>query len=97
MRLLQTVLPDNFNLYLFGDAHRGTIAHHEDGFKEMVQTILDDPIGYAIDHGDMIEAITVDDKRYDPDTCKTPVLAQITAALECRQDLAISGKLVGVM
>lgn len=97
MRLLDVSMPDNFNLYLFGDAHEGTIAHYGKGFAEMTSAIMDDPIGYAVDHGDMIEAITIDDKRYDPDTCKDRVLTQIDTAIEVRREMAEAGKLKAVL
>ena len=71
MRLLSREMPDDFNLFLFGDAHMGTILHNRKGFEQFVGTMQSPYEGlpatrnYAVDHGDAIEAITVDDKRYD--------------------------------
>lgn len=97
MRLLDVAMPGDFNLYLYGDCHEGTVAHYGKGFAEMTSAIMDDPIGYAVDHGDMIEAITIDDKRYDPDTCKDRVLTQIDTAIEVRREMAEAGKLKAVL
>lgn len=97
MRLLDVAMPGDFNLYLYGDCHEGTVAHYGKGFAEMSAAILSDPIGYAVDHGDMIEAITIDDKRYDPDTCKDRVLTQIDTAIEVRREMAEAGKLLAIL
>lgn len=97
MRFHERAMPDDFNLYLFGDTHEGTVAHYRDGFKAMAQTIIDDPMGYGVDHGDMIEAITIDDKRYDPDTCSDRVLSQISTAIEARREMAEAGKLLAIL
>ena len=47
-----------------GDTHEGTILKHKKGVQKMINAVLDDPIGYVIHHGDLAEAITIDDKRY---------------------------------
>ena len=70
MRLLSYDMPDDWNYFLFGDSHIGANLRHDKGFAQMVDMInssyggLSHKKNYAIDHGDMIEAITIDDKRY---------------------------------
>lgn len=69
MKILDTpILPSNFNLYQIGDSHEGTILQHREGLLETIEAIHDDPIGYAVHMGDEIEAITIDDPRYDMET-----------------------------
>ena len=71
MQILHTpILPSNLNLYEIGDSHEGTTLQAHDSLLETIERIHDDPIGYAVFMGDEIEAITVDDKRYDLDTQK---------------------------
>lgn len=78
MKIIKKEVPDNFNLFLFGDAHLGSVLFYRKGFKkflDMVSSKIDGiPVkhNYCIDHSDCIEAIKVDDPRYDPDTCENP-------------------------
>jgi len=75
MKLIPKVIPySNFNIFQYGDAHLGTILFHELGFDQFVDMIMS-PYGdlpanrnYAVDHGDGLEGITWDDKRFDLDT-----------------------------
>lgn len=97
MRIIRAEAPRDFNLYLFGDAHEGTVAHYAKGFREMCNTIMKDPIGLAVDHGDTIEAIAIDDQRYDPVTCESRVLQQIDEAIEDRRKIAARGKLIAMV
>ena len=65
-------------MFLFGDVHIGTIQHHDHGLNQFLDTIqspyegIDASKNIAVDHGDAIESIMVDDKRYDPALVSDP-------------------------
>ena len=87
MRLLSYDMPDDWNYFLFGDSHIGANLRHDKGFAQMVDMInssyggLSHKKNYAIDHGDIIEAICVDDPRYSVfDTREACVLSQMEMA-----------------
>ena len=71
-------MPTNWNLWLFGDTHIGTIVHDRDSFLEFLEIVSQPYDGiparhnYLVDHGDAIEAIAIDDKRYDARLCTDP-------------------------
>lgn len=74
MRLIKKTMPCNFNLFCFGDTHIGSRGFHEKGFDRMINDInspydgLKEHCNYAIFMGDAIEAILMDDSRFDPVT-----------------------------
>ena len=73
MQQITVDVPENFNIFLYGDDHEGTLARHNDGWNTMADMINEDYDGFpnfAVDHGDIIEAIMVDDPRYDAKTSK---------------------------
>lgn len=100
MQIINFKLPsDDCNLFLFGDVHTGSLMSHEDGFKDLVNAMnssydgLDPKYNFGIDHGDMIEAIEVRDKRFCLETTKTASIdKQIEQAIEMR--LPIKDKLI---
>ena len=90
MQLIEKEMPDNFNLHYYGDVHDGSIFSTQSGFNLFVDTLNSKYQGcknnYAIDMGDMIEAITMDDPRYSEDTIEgSPVLEQIDFAINKRK------------
>ena len=78
MKLLSKQMPTSFNLFLFGDTHIGTILFDQEAFGEFMETVTQPFEGvkachnYLAHHGDAIEAITVDDMRYDAKLVKDP-------------------------
>jgi len=78
MKLLTKTIPRTCNIYLAGDEHVGADLRHKHGCSELVKLIEADPLGYLVHHGDSIEAITINDKRYDrrslDSTASTPML-----------------------
>jgi len=68
MKLLTKTLPDDHNQFWFSCVHTGSSLSSRSGFEKMVHMIHSKYDGcknnYAVDHGDMIEAITPDDKRF---------------------------------
>jgi len=87
MRLLSYDMPDDWNYFLFGDSHIGANLRNDKGFAKMVNMInssyggLSHKKNFAIDHGDIIEAITVDDPRFSVfDTREACILSQMEMA-----------------
>jgi hypothetical protein len=98
--LLSKELPLNHNLYLISDVHEGSILKDTKGYKEAIQTIVDDPIGYAAHLGDLCEAITIDDKRYSAeavDRRSDVPLLQYKYAMEDLVPLAEANKLLVIL
>jgi len=92
-------MPDNFNLFLFGDDHMGSILRSEDGWDGMVEQInskYDEcKNNFCIDHGDIIEAIQIDDHRFDGVTSEGNIIKQLDDAVKCRK--AIKDKILVIM
>lgn len=94
MRLLTCKLPLDHNLFLFGDVHTGTILVYQKGWEKLVDMMCSSYDGvpasgnFGVDHGDQIEAITIDDPRYDPSVSKNFVLKQIEDAVDMRRPIA---------
>jgi len=87
------------NYFLFGDSHEGAAARYDRGWEKLINTMESEYEGlgpernYGTDHGDAIEAIMIDDRRYDPLVTKESfVLEQIHNA--ARQRSAIRGRLL---
>lgn len=66
MKFLTFDLPKNHNLFLVSDLHEGTRLKYKKGVQKMIKHVLEEKNNYVIIGGDLVEAITVDDKRYDP-------------------------------
>jgi len=68
VRLLSYDVPENWNYFLFGDSHIGANLRDDKGFKKLIDMMHSPYEGvkhnYGTDHGDVIEAITIDDKRF---------------------------------
>ena len=85
MKLFQKSMPYDFNLFLFGDDHEGTILRNDAGWNTLCEMMNSEYEGlsakrnWGIHHGDFIEAITVDDYRFDLLTTKEAfVLRQLS-------------------
>jgi hypothetical protein len=92
MRLITKVLPDNHNIFHFGDKHGGSVLSWDGGFLKMIDMMHSKYEGcsnnYGIEGGDDIEAIMVDDKRFSPDRLTEDLpLAQIKSAIKIRQPI----------
>ena len=69
MQFINRTVPANFNLFLFGDCHIGTLLHYREGIDHLVD-MLESPYedvkhNIAIGMGDYVEAIDHSDKRFD--------------------------------
>ena len=92
MKLLTKSLPDDHNIFHFGDLHDGSVLSSVNGWEKFIEAINSEYDGcknnYGIEGGDDIEAIMVDDKRYSPENLKEPLpLAQIDRAIKLRQPI----------
>ena len=88
MKIIRKVVPANFNLFLFGDDHEGTTLRYRKGWNKLCDMMQSHYEGvnprnnFGWHHGDPIEAIMIDDPRYDPDTVKDPsIMTQIDNAV----------------
>lgn len=93
MKLLEYKMPDNFNLFHFGDKHSGSVLSSSSGWEELINLMLHKYDGcknnYGVDGGDAIEAICIDDKRFSPEKLKEPLpLEQMKIAIEQRRMIA---------
>src|SRR4030042_2490577 len=57
---------DKIKLYNLADLHIGSACCAEDKLAEDIKSINEDPFAYWCGGGDYIDAITTDDKRWDP-------------------------------
>lgn len=92
MKLITKRLPENHNIFFYGDKHEGSVlssAHGWGAFIKMVKSPYDGCVAnYAADGGDAIEAIMVDDKRFSPDKLNEQLpLAQMNKAIEIREPI----------
>lgn len=93
MKLIKCALPPSHNIFLFGDLHIGTVLCHRDGIQQLIDTMQgsyrSSTNNYGICMGDMIEAITIDDRRYDIATTAEPFpLQQVKDAVETLRPIA---------
>jgi len=74
MKLISKTLPDNHNLFLFGDEHDGCSLSSQSAWNTLVEMLNTRYEGcrnnYGAESGDEIEAIMVDDRRYGPEKLK---------------------------
>ncbi len=102
MRLITRKMPSDFNLFLFGDVHEGTILSCEDDFNELLDMMCSPYAGlhenrnFGVHHGDAIEAISVDDKRYFIGTSNTSVPLE-QAASHAKKLEPIKDKLLAIL
>src|SRR3989304_10513510 len=80
MQLLSKTFPPNYNIFLMGDTHEGTVLQAKDALQEAINMVLEPYDGvknnYVIHHGDEIEAFTVDHKFYNVETSNEPIPLQ---------------------
>jgi len=84
METLSFNKPMNWNLFLFGDDHIGANLRHKSGWDQLVDMMhskydgLPETCNFGVHHGDVIEAILIDDKRYtECETKESQALSQI--------------------
>ena len=92
MKLLTKQLENSHNIFIFGDIHLGSVLSSQKGWEKLVDMMNSEYEGcsnnYAIDGGDMIEAIMVDDKRFGQEKLEEPLpLEQMKRAIEAREPI----------
>lgn len=100
MQLLTKNLPNNHNIFHFGDLHDGSVLSSKHGWNKLCDVMNSEYDGcknnYGVDGGDMIEAIMVDDKRFSPEKLTEPLpLAEMKTAIELRKP--IKDKLLAIL
>ncbi|KKN00976.1 hypothetical protein LCGC14_1132370 [marine sediment metagenome] len=92
MRLLKAVMPDNFNIFNYGDTHEGNAMASESGMETLANRLntsvdgLPVTCNVAIDSGDHIEGTDISHPYYDPKTCTEPQpLEQNKMAIKARE------------
>jgi len=100
MQLLTKNLPDDHNIFHFGDLHDGSCLSSKHGWNKLLDAMNSEYDGcknnYGIDGGDMIEAIMADDKRFSPEKLTEPLpLAQMKSAIKLREP--IKDKLLAIL
>lgn len=100
MQIIKRKVPNNFNIFLIGDEHIGSLMYHEDGWKQMVDMVTAPYDGVShnivVDHGDAIEAIKTDDPRFQAETTMIGnILSQAEYAKRSRT--AIQKQLVTIL
>jgi hypothetical protein len=80
----------DFNLFLYGDVHEGASVMHYDGWEQLVDTLKSPYEGLpatrnrAIEHGDILEGVTIDHPFYDEYTHTKKPLETIEDAIKRR-------------
>ncbi len=92
MKLLTKKLPNNHNIFFFGDKHDGSVLSSDKGWRELIKLMLSEYDGcknnYGVDMGDQIEAIMADDPRFSPEKLAEPrPLEQKKMAVKRRQPI----------
>jgi hypothetical protein len=92
MKLITTHLPDDHNIFLFGDAHHDSPVSSDSGWETLCDMMHSEYDGcknnYGAEGGDDIEAISPDDKRYRAELMNTKLpLLQMRHAIEVRQSI----------
>ena len=89
MQLITKQVPMDFNLFLFGDDHEGSVLRHDEGWEKLVDMMLHKYDGcknnIGVDHGDIVEAIPNSDPRYFDLAEKDKILDQIDNAVKNRE------------
>ena len=66
---IKKVIPDNANIFCFGDDHEGNMLRHNSGFTKLLDIMNSEYEGvndnFGVDHGDLVEGIELNDHRYD--------------------------------
>ena len=92
MKLLTKNLPDDHNIFHFGDQHLGSVLSSIHGWDKLCNMMNSEYCGcsnnYGVDGGDMIEGILVDDKRFSPEKLTEDLpLAQLDKAIAMREPI----------
>jgi len=78
MKLLPPVkMPNDFNTFHFGDKHEGSVLSSDKGWDKLCHLMNSEYDGckhnYGVHGGDAMEAICIDDPRFDPEKFTEPL------------------------
>ena len=92
MKVIQYQIKRNSNIFLGGDRHVGNAARSQDAvdhFKNALNSKYDGCANnYYVDHGDNLEAISSDDRRFEFSTHKTLPFDELDFAIEEYRNIA---------
>lgn len=75
--------PENFNIFNYGDTHIGCSLYYRKGWHRFANMFeseyegVSSEFNFAVDHADMIEAISITDKRFDLQVLESTRMAQV--------------------
>lgn len=88
MRIHNVTVPYNLNIFCFGDVHEGTKAKDDEGWRKCLSMLGEEYAGVkhnlAVDHGDIVEAVSIDHPHYDGMTTEGNVYQQMQTAMKDR-------------
>lgn len=93
MRLFTFKVPNDFNLFLHGDAHKYVKAHSEKGYKKFIDSVNSEYEGvpalnnYVVDFGDFADLIPIRHPYYDPKFHKLSPLEQMELFVDDYKEL----------
>lgn len=89
MELLSRELPINHKLILSSDWHLGSLMFNEGAARDIIARVKKEKNTYIALGGDLIEAIAVDDKRFQHSTTTDPIpLVQANKVIEMLKPIA---------
>jgi hypothetical protein len=92
MKLITQEVPNNFNLFLMGDVHTGARLSSQKAWEKFISAVQSPyknvKKNIVVDHGDLIEAIMLDDPRFQQEaTTESRVLQQMQEAVRMRWEI----------
>ena len=92
MKLITVQLPDNHNIFHFGDKHEGSVLSSSKGFSTLTNLMVSNYDGcsnnYGVDGGDQVEAIMADDPRFSEEKLtEARPLQQVKKAVKDREPI----------
>ncbi|MDH5664707.1 MAG: hypothetical protein OEY10_00215 [Nitrosopumilus sp.] len=99
MELIKCKLPKSAEIILTSDWHEGSALQYKHGIANVIDYVMSKSNRYMIHGGDTVEAIAVDDKRYQADSVdpdKSVTLRQYQGVIDKLTPLAKAKRLLGI-
>lgn len=97
MQFLEWHVPNSYNLVLFGDNQEGNVLQDKEAYLHTIDYILSHKNTYGLHMGDEMEALYIDDPRYDPNILTSPPITQQDTVVADLKKLAQKGKLITIL
>lgn len=97
MRIIQQVVPSDYELILFGDNQEGNILSYKKGYSACIDYICSGKNRYALHMGDEMESYWIDDPRYDPVILQSTPLQQQAQVIQDLLPAAKSKRLITIL